>query len=225
MCAVFRRYSSSCRVGDDAARTLTMIPLILATVCSVVGPVAAQEPVPTRRGITITDSVYTRVTTFSPRSGPAGTDVLVQTSSLPAVTPVQITIGGTRSGFEVLSQLMTDRHGEMSDTVTVPAWAKRDGTYMFIVVDMYFEPLAASEIFHVTGPKGTILRQGRISEHRAPCPVMRGEDGELYALTGEIGHLESGDTVIVEGTIVESTVCTHGTTIEVIRLRPDPAGA
>lgn len=200
-----------------------IVSLTVTTLCGGVRDVAGQEPDAVRRRIPITDSVYTRITTFAPRSGEAGTEVAVQTTSLPALTPVQITIGGTRSGFEVLSQLMTDRDGEISDTVRIPAWTKPDGTYMFIVVDMYFEPLAASDVFHVTGPGGTVLRKGRIMDEGTECPRMRGADGELYTLSGATEQLEPGDYVIVEGTLAESPDCGQGTTIDVIRVRPDPS--
>ena len=203
------------RTGSAAAG------LVAALLLGIAGDAAAQDPGAARHRVPITDSVYTRVTTVLPRSAAPGDEVTVRARLLPAVTPVQISFGGTRSGFEVVAQVMTAVSGELAEriTVRVPKWAERDQTYLFIVVDMYFKPLAASDVFHVTDRDGRLLRRGRITDEAAPCQALRGEDGELYYLTGRIGEWATGDAVTVEGTIAASATCRDGTTIQVSRIQ------
>jgi len=197
------------------ARLLTarVLPaaLLLALTC---GAAAAQHPG--------SDGI-TRVIVMSPASGPPGTVVKLRPMYLPAITPVQISLGGARSGFEVLSQMMTDLQGEIADsvtTVTVPEWAERDRSYKFFVLDLYFKPLAASTVFHVTGPDGTILREGEIAAGEGKeCRMLRTVGGEVYALSGRLGDLKEGEIVSIEGTLGEGSGCEEGTPLRVVRLR------
>lgn len=163
----------------------------------------------------------TRPIVASPRSGPPGTMVTLRPLHLPSVTPVQISIGGTRSGFEVLGQMMTDQQGELSGPVTfrVPEWTERDRTYVFMVLDLYFKPLAASPVFYVTGEDGTVLRQGLIEGPAASCPTLHDAEGVRYGLTGATTGLQPGDSVAVEGVVSDRSACGDGPSIEVRRVR------
>ena len=171
------------------------------------------------------DPVHTRAPAFSPRSGAPGVEVTVETRDLPALTPVYLGMGATRSSFEVLSQLVTSERGEMSAVVEVPDWATADRTHYFVLVDVYFRPLAVSAAFHVTEPDGTLSRRGRITDGAAGgCPTLReaGEGQELYVLTGDVQNLAVGDEVLVEATLSESPGCGQGTALQVTRAeRPD----
>ena len=196
---------------------LVMVPLLLVLLtCGV----AAQPPTPTDRRAPVLDPIHARAPVFSPRSGPPGTEVTVRTNDLPALTPVYLGIGAARSSFEVLLQLVTDQYGEMSEIVEIPSWATPDRTHFFVLVDVYFRPLAVSEAFHVTEQDGTLVRRGRITDEGANCLAMReeGESRELYTLTGVTQGLEPGDDVVVEGTLAESSVCMQGTTVQVTRI-------
>ena len=178
---------------------------------------ATQPPTPDRRAPV--DPVHTRAPVFSPRSGAVGTDVTVETRDLPALTPVYLGIGATRSSFEVLTQLVTDENGEMTEVVQVPSWATADRTHFFVLVDVYFRPLAVSEAFHVTESDGTLTRRGLVTDEGVECPALReDESGELYSLTGATEGLSPGDSVVVEGRIAEMSVCIQGTTLQVTRV-------
>ena len=167
------------------------------------------------------DPVHTRAPVFSPRSGPPGTAVTLRTSDLPAVTPIYLGIGATRSSFEVLRELVTDQHGEMSEIVQVPSWATSDRTHFFVLVDVYFRPLAVSGAFHVTEPDGTLTRSGRVTDEGVGCLTLReDESDELYSLTGETGGVQVGQSVVVEGTVADVSVCMQGTTLLVTRVGP-----
>ena len=182
------------------------------------GQLAGQERPPGLMDTKV-DSVSRRIRSISPNSGPPGTSVTLRTGSLPAVTAMRIGIGATRFGFEELGQVMTDERGELSLTVQVPSWAQREMSHRFIVFDFYFVPLALSDVFHVTGPDGTVQRQGLIGAEDGECRAMRGEDGMLYALAGDTRGVQTGDTVVVDGTVAESLECAQGVTLEVVRIR------
>jgi hypothetical protein len=169
----------------------------------------------------IPDAVHglqSRPTTLSPTSGPPGTVVTVRGSFLPAITPVQVALGGTQSGFEALRLVLTNRAGEMEEVVEIPDWAKRDRAHRFIIFDAYFSPLSASPLFHVTDENGLVVRQGKIEEVRGGCVVLRGDDEELYFLMGARPGLAEGDDVSVEGRFTSPGPCGEGLALQVIQL-------
>ncbi len=61
---------------------------------------------------------------------------------------------------------------------------------------------------------------GRLTWEGVTCPAMRGDDGRLYTLAGDIGDFGPGDRVRVQGQRAEISICMQGTTIEVRRIRP-----
>ena len=178
-----------------------------------------QQPAPSNRPNPPLDPVHTRAPVFSPGSGPAGTPVTVETTNLPAVTPIYLGMGATRSSFEVLAQLVTDEFGTMSTVIEVPAWATTDRTHFFVLVDVYFRPLAVSDAFHVTEPDGTLRRRGRITVDAGGCLVLQedGEGGGRYVLTGDPPGLTAGADVAVEGRLTESAGCPEGIALEITR--------
>jgi hypothetical protein len=56
---------------------------------------------------------------------------------------------------------------------------------------------------------GTITNQG------AECQTMRGDNGQLFSLTGNLRGFRPGDRVRVRGRVAEMSFCMQGTTIEV----------
>jgi len=169
----------------------------------------------------IPDAVHglqSRPTTLSPTSGPPGTVVTVRGSFLPAITPVQVALGGTQSGFEALRLVLTNRAGEMEEVVEIPGWAKRDRAHRFIIFDAYFSPLSASPLFHVTDENGLVVRQGEIEEVRGGCVFLRGDDEELYILVDAGPGLAVGDGVSVEGRFTNSGSCGEGLALQIIQL-------
>ena len=165
------------------------------------------------------DSIARRVEFMSPRSGPPGTVVTLRSTNMPAVTPVRIAVGALRFGFEEVAQVMTSDRGVLSTTVEVPQWAQRDLIHRFIVFDFYFVPIALSDIFHVTDADGMVLRRGQLTNEGVECPALRGDDGVLYTLIGDIAEFEAGDEVTIEGTLPDAAICMQGTTIQVARIR------
>ena len=68
-------------------------------------------------------------------------------------------------------------------------------------------------------PADTITLAGIISDDGVTCPAMRGRDGRLYTLVGNVGGVNPGDRVRVEGRITRTSICMQGTTIDVRWLR------
>lgn len=163
------------------------------------------------------DSILRKVEFMLPKSGAPGTTVTLRSGGMPALTPLRIGVGAVRFGFEEVGQVLTDAKGEFSLPVTVPSWARRDLTHRFIVFDFYFVPIALSDVFYVTDSSGTLLRAGEVVT-AGRCPVLRAEDGLLYALTGDLRGVESKKRLVVEGRLAQRSGCPQGTAIEVVRI-------
>jgi hypothetical protein len=63
--------------------------------------------------------------------------------------------------------------------------------------------------------------RGTLTDEGVECQALRGDDGELYTLTGDLSGFEEGDRVKVRGTIAEISICQQGTTIEVQSIKDD----
>jgi hypothetical protein len=60
--------------------------------------------------------------------------------------------------------------------------------------------------------------RGQLTTEGVECPAMRGADGTLYTLLGDLGEFKPGDKVVVEGTPVAISFCMQGTTIQITRI-------
>lgn len=69
---------------------------------------------------------------------------------------------------------------------------------------------------------GTYRVAGTLTDEGVECPAMRDDSGRLFTLSGNLHGFGPGDTVIVDGTIAEMSMCMQGTTIEIqgIERRP-----
>ena len=208
------------RGSETAARTVTRawLAVCLVTAASLSLPMDVSAQARPTRDMAL-DTVSRRIEFIFPQSGPPGTEVTLETGGLPSITPVRIGIGAARVGFEEIGQLLTTEDGELTTTVQVPEWPEWDKTHVFIVFDFYFRPLALSAPFHVTGPDGTVLREGRLTDEGVECPSFRTNDGHLYTLSGDTQGFGPGDQVIIEGTIAEMSTCMQGTTLGLVRIR------
>jgi hypothetical protein len=63
--------------------------------------------------------------------------------------------------------------------------------------------------------------RGTLTDEGVECQALRGDDGELYTLTGDLSGFEEGDRVKVRGTLAEVSICQQGTTIEVQSIKDD----
>ncbi|HEV7275149.1 MAG TPA: LysM peptidoglycan-binding domain-containing protein [Devosiaceae bacterium] len=60
---------------------------------------------------------------------------------------------------------------------------------------------------------------GTITNEGVECPALRGDDGRLYTLAGDLDGFGRGDRVQVQGVRAEMSICQQGTTIDVRRIR------
>jgi hypothetical protein len=182
-----------------------------------VGVAVASDAAAQVRHVESMDSIRRRVASFIPRTGPPGATVTVSTGLMPAITPLRIGFGGN-DGFEEMTSVLTTTTGEFSVTVTIPTWAEWTRSYRFIAFDVYFRPLALSDLFHVTDENGRVRREGAITSDATACKGLRDRHGELYALVGDTVTRRAGDRVTVEGTIVERSDCRQGIPLRVARI-------
>lgn len=158
---------------------------------------------------------------FSPKIGPPGTTVTLQAEDLPIRAPLRVGVGALRLGFEEAGWILSGEEGEFTFELKIPSWATHEMPLFFIAFDPYFNPLALSEAFHVTGPDGTVLRRGQIVRDDKNCPTLHGPDRVPYVLIGNIEKIEADTTVIVEGKLIQRSVCGDRTAIRVTSLRPE----
>lgn len=75
------------------------------------------------------------------------------------------------------------------------------------------------------GATGDGLRiEGTLTDEGVECPALRGDDGELYTLTGGTGGFAPGDRVEVVATPVQISFCMQGTTVKVRQIQAAPGG-
>lgn len=65
--------------------------------------------------------------------------------------------------------------------------------------------------------------QGRLTAEGVECQALRADDGTLYTLVGDLKGLKTGDSVLVEGTPVQISICMQGTTLQVRQITRRPA--
>lgn len=73
-----------------------------------------------------------------------------------------------------------------------------------------------------TPSKGKITVVGTLNDEGVECQAMRGDDGQLYTLGGNLEGYGSGDRVKVTGEVAEFSTCMQGTTITVESIERAP---
>ena len=167
--------------------------------------------------------------TVTPHSGAAGTVIAVKGEKLPPGMPIQIMIGAIRSGFEVVAAAVSDDAGNLAGSsisapgtfpVTIPEWVQRDRSYLLILTDRQYNPLAVADVFYPTDAQGNVERTGRVTYDDGSCPTLTNDQDEVYFLEGGVQSIGVGDQVVVEGRMVTSESCGPGPTIQVARVAP-----
>lgn len=69
-------------------------------------------------------------------------------------------------------------------------------------------------------PDGVLSISGTLTGEGVECPALRGNNGELYTLAGDVGGAAVGDEVCVMGRLVELSICQQGTTVSVEKIIP-----
>jgi hypothetical protein len=64
----------------------------------------------------------------------------------------------------------------------------------------------------------SITVTGKLTNEGVECKAMRGDDGKLYTLTGDLKGFKPGDRVKVTGRVAEMSSCMQGTTLGVEKI-------
>ena len=67
---------------------------------------------------------------------------------------------------------------------------------------------------------GRVTVVGRLTSEGVECQALRGDDGQLYTLLGDIGTLSVDTRVLVTGERLEFSTCQQGITIRVRSIAP-----
>lgn len=78
-----------------------------------------------------------------------------------------------------------------------------------------FEPLGNKQKPEKPEGSPSLTVRGKLTDEGVECPAMRGEDGKLYTLTGDLKGLRPGDEVCVRGRVAEISYCMQGTTLTI----------
>ncbi len=197
-------------IADVALISLMLLGFAVG-VLTMPDPAAAQR----QREYASIDSLR-HIQSVEPRMGPPGTAVEIYTENLPPQARIHVGVGAMRAGFEALAEGTQQIWGEVSATVTVPAYATSERPLVFILFNGIFSPIGISHPFHVTDDEGMVQRTGRMTDEGLECPTMRDNDQYMYALSGDLGGLDPGDEVTVRGRIALSGPCGEVDTIEVV---------
>jgi len=69
--------------------------------------------------------------------------------------------------------------------------------------------------------KGSVAVRGTLTGEGVECQALRGSDGKLYTLTGNLKGYNVGDKVHVVGSLAEVSTCQQGRTISVEQIKLD----
>ena len=67
-------------------------------------------------------------------------------------------------------------------------------------------------------PDGVLRVAGTLTDEGIECPALRGDDGQLYTLAGDLSDVLVGDAVCVEGKLAEISICQQGITLGIEKI-------
>jgi LysM repeat protein len=157
---------------------------------------------------------------LSPSRGAPGSLVTVEGAGFRPAAQLRLLAGRDARSLREFQQVLADRRGRVSAEVRVPDWAAGAGTLVFALETLDGRLRVVSDAFRVAQAPATgrVDVTGTLTREGAECPAMRGDDGRLYTLAGDIGDFIAGDRVRVQGRIAEASYCQQGTTINVTRV-------
>ncbi|HET6569438.1 MAG TPA: DUF5818 domain-containing protein [Rhodothermales bacterium] len=165
-----------------------------------------------------------RTLLISPASGPPGTRVRLVGSGYEPNTLLDLGVGPVDSEYEIIASVRTGDEGKLDTTVAIRAPASDSTRYVFVVAGDQAQWKVISDPFTITSepmsdkPGASVTVRGTLTDEGIECQAMRGDDGGLYTLTGDLGGFRTGDRVRVEGVVAEVSFCQQGTTINVSRI-------
>jgi LysM repeat protein len=173
--------------------------------------------VPSRPGPVV---AHERIT-VTPGRGSVRSLVEIRGSGFRPMEPLRLLAGPGAYDLELAERMKADRNGRVVFSTELPRWARPGSNVFFALQSANQRRRVVSEPFRVTGRRSQDLfrMSGTLISTGAECPVMRGDDGKVYSLAGEVQDFGRGDRVFVEGRAVEVSICMRGATIDVRRIR------
>jgi hypothetical protein len=162
-----------------------------------------------------------RTLAVTPESGPPGMEVHLVGSGYAPNSTVQIGVGPVQSEYSIVDQTQTDAQGQLHLTATVPTWTPGNQRIVFVATTEDASWKVISNEFDVTGAPsngntdGVVTVTGTLTTEGIECQAMRGEDGKIYTLLGDLVGFSAGTRVRITGTPAEISFCMQGTTINV----------
>lgn len=155
-----------------------------------------------------------------------GSSVELAAHGLPPNSRARILGGTSPDDLVVLDRAGVDRRGRLIAEVDIPDWARPGRPFYFAVetrwppAEAISEPIRIAGDWRGPGRGGELTIIGTMTREGVECPAVRGDDGRLYTLAGDVRGFRPGDRVRVEGWPAQVSVCMQGTTIEVSRILP-----
>jgi len=91
-------------------------------------------------------------------------------------------------------------------------------TFAFAIGGAGTPPIAAFEHQTTAQQSQSMTVTGKLTNEGVECKALRGDDGKLYTLTGDLKGFRTGDRVKVTGRIAEMSTCMQGTTLGVEKI-------
>lgn len=86
-----------------------------------------------------------------------------------------------------------------------------------MILGLFFLAVFGLLFFKYSGEAETVMAdrefKGMLTTEGVECPAMRGDDGQLYTLVGDLGGFKPGDRVRVRGELMLISTCMQGQTI------------
>ena len=157
---------------------------------------------------------------ISPNRGPAGSLVDIRGTGFRPQEPLRLLAGRGPYDLAVIELLKANRNGNVNHSANLPRFARPGTSVYFALQSVNQRARVVSGPFRVTDwrPQPGFRMTGTLTGTGGECPVMRGDDGQVYSLAGKVGDFRRGERIFVEGRRVEVSICMRGTTIEVRRI-------
>ena len=206
---------------------LPVLALALLTACGRQGPAYDLPP-----GIYAQIVDMTTLLNYSPRNITikAGEAVLWRNQSAFAHTvtfdPAKSSLVSLPAGAEPFSSGDIEQGETFARKFTVPGnyrYVCRHHTDADMTGTIIVTPAGQSSDFPAQPANPPI--EGRLTNEGAECPAMRGLDGELYTLLGDLRGHRPGDRVCIVPSYAEMSYCQQGTTVRVDWIGPAPCPA
>jgi LysM repeat protein len=159
--------------------------------------------------------------TFSPQAGPPSTLVELSGHGFRPRARLRLLVGRTAYDLRRYSIVRADRRGRVLASVELPVWARPGRRVHFALQSLDGRSRAVAGPFRVIdrpSPKDRLTVTGTLIRGGVECPLLRGDNGRVYSLTGDLGEYGVGDRVEVAGRLAEVSVCMQGPTLQVRRI-------